>query len=217
MTGDSVAVEVTIATVGVKLPACVLADQIVPDKPGVKPSTVSLPAKSSQSVKLIDGLHTFTATCKSSAGTLTSTNIVRAADGKAERCLGFAFTPSTITVSTLAELSAGIVGDWQGCVTTPWMVPYWVDVTFRADGTYSANSPESFDGVDASATYYGTDTDSPKKRYQLNDLQDNMQGIGDIDIVFDVDTVNRDDLRHITLMGRHCCRSSCSTPRCTAR
>ena len=88
-------------------------------------------------------------------------------------------------------------------MTVPWTPPYWVDFTFRADGTYSAKSPESFDGVQMVAMYYGIDADSPSKRYRLNDLQDNQQAIGDIDIVFDVDatSANRDDLRHITLMG----------------
>jgi hypothetical protein len=47
-----------------------LTDKIVPDKPGIAPSTVTLTPKATQSVSLIDGLHTFTATCPSSGGHL---------------------------------------------------------------------------------------------------------------------------------------------------
>jgi hypothetical protein len=200
-TGDHVDVDVSLVTVGVQLSSCKLTQAIVPDKPGIAPTSVDLTPKPKQSVALIDGLHTFTATCPSSRGPLTSRTEVRAADGRPERCLGFDFQPSAITVSTLAELRDGIVKTWQGCVTTPWVPVYWVTITFRADGTYSAVSTEVLDGQQMIAMYYGIDDDSPNKKYQLNDLQDNQQGIGDIDIVFGPGSPTRDDLRHITLMG----------------
>ena len=74
-------------------------------------------------------------------------------------------------------------------------------MAFRADGTYSAASPETLDGAKMIAMYYGIDEDSANKRYQLNDFQDNHQAIGDIDIDFGGGSTNRGDLRHVTLMG----------------
>ena len=56
-----------------------------PDRPGRAPgtiSTVTLTAEASQSVKLIDGHHTFTATCQTSAGSVTFKSLGRASDGK---------------------------------------------------------------------------------------------------------------------------------------
>lgn len=112
-------------------------------------------------------------------------------------CTDFEFASGDTTVSTLAELEAGIVGSWAGCVTTPWVSPYWVTITFRADGTYSG---VALAGSDQPAFYYGTDDDSPEKGYELNDLQDDGEGIGHIDIVFWALNTNRGDLRDIRLM-----------------
>jgi hypothetical protein len=113
----------------------------------------------------------------------------------------YPFPDSPVSISTLAELEEGMVGTWVGCVTTPWTAPYWVTITFRWDGTYSARADENRDALASSAFYYGTDADSPLKVYELNDLQDDLEGVGQIDIVFDVGTVTRDDLRNIRLMG----------------
>ena len=59
----------------------------------------------------------------------------------------------------------------EGCVTTPSVVPYWVEFTLRSDGTYSAVSSERLDGQEMNAMYYGTEEDSPNKRWALNDIQ----------------------------------------------
>src|SRR5262249_54620823 len=114
------------------------------------------------------------------------------------RCADVAFTTSPITASTLDEFEAGIVGTWQGCVTTPGWVPKdWVTMTFRSDGTYSARSDDVLDGQDMIAMYYGMDEDSPNKVCHLVDVHDDGTASGTIDIVFDVGSVNRDEIRQI--------------------
>jgi hypothetical protein len=118
-----------------------------------------------------------------------------------EACLDFEFPAAAVTIRSLAELQAGFQGTWAGCVTTPWEPPYWVTITFRDDGTYSGASQADQLGNWQPAFYYGTDEDSPAKRYELNDLQDSLKGIGQIDIVFSTDSTNRGELRNIKLMG----------------
>jgi hypothetical protein len=114
-------------------------------------------------------------------------------------CDSFAFTPATaVTVHSLAELEDGIVGTWVGCLTTPWVPRYWVTITFRADGTYSGYAEES---AGEPAFYYGTDEDMSEKLYELNDLEDDLEGVGQIDIVFWEGNTNRGDLRNIRLTG----------------
>jgi hypothetical protein len=115
-----------------------------------------------------------------------------------EACVGFEFADGPITVESLGELRDSIVGTWSGCVTTPWVQPYWVTITFRDDGTYSSYA---LAGSALPALYYGSDEDSPEKVYEINDLQDDMDGVGQIDIFFWAGNVNRGDLRNIALMG----------------
>jgi len=115
-------------------------------------------------------------------------------------CEAHEFVEGDITISTLAELEKGMVGTWEGCVITPWVRPYWVTLTFYPDGTYSSRAED--DAPDGNpAMYYGTDDDSPEKRWELNDLQDDLEGVGQIDIVFWPGNTNRGDLRNIRLMG----------------
>jgi hypothetical protein len=116
-----------------------------------------------------------------------------------EACRDYPYAAAEISIGTLAELQKGFQATWAGCLTTPWVEPYWVTVTFRDDGTYSAAAVNPPDGLPA--FYYGTDADSPLKRYALNDLQDSLNGIGQIDIVFSATSVNRGELRNIKLMG----------------
>jgi len=80
---------------------------------------------------------------------------------------------------------------------------YAVVFTFRADGTYSAQSDEVLDGTQMTALGYGTDPDSPRKIYAINDFQASQLGLGQIDVVFDdgSGSVVRDELRSIRLMG----------------
>jgi hypothetical protein len=94
-----------------------------------------------------------------------------------------------------------MVGSWHGCVDTPWVPTYWVDLKFRADGTYSSVGSEVLDGSRQPAMYYGTDADDPDKVWRIDDLQASGLGVGIIDIVFGGDSVNRDPISGIRLMG----------------
>jgi hypothetical protein len=51
------------------------------------------------------------------------------------------------------------------------------------------------------AMYYGMDEDSPLKTYSMTYFQASRLGIGQIDVVFDVGSVTRDELRNVRLMG----------------
>ena len=180
---------------------CRLTHSITPDKPGVEASKETLRPVDVQQISFIDGRPRAPARLPELAGALRDRMVVIAADGEPERCRGFDFPKADISVSTIDELTSGMVGTWHGCVTTPWTITYGVDVTLRADGTYSATSGEVLDGQAMTALYYGTDADSPLKQWWINDLQASDKGVGEIDIVFDATSVNRDELRNVKLMG----------------
>jgi hypothetical protein len=194
-------VELRLRTNDLDRDGCHLTHDTDPDKPGLEPSSVALAPVRVQTVLLIDGQHRFSARCPTGDGPLKFTTTIRAADGLPERCLDWSFEDDDLSADTLAELEAGMVGRWHGCVMTPWTLPYWVTLEFRSDGTYSAVSSEEFDGQEMIALYYGSDEDFPEKRWWINDLQDSGKGIGEIDIVFDQGSVNRDELRNVKLMG----------------
>lgn len=120
-----------------------------------------------------------------------------AAPESLEDCAAFEFPAAPVSIGSLAELNEGILGTWVGCSITPWVPPYPVTVTFRDDGTYSARALVPGEP----AFYYGTDDDSPEKLYALHDLQDDLKGVGQIDIVFWEGNINRGELRNIELMG----------------
>ncbi len=160
-----------------------------------------LSAKERQAVALIDGWHTFAVACQSTDGVLKDTIRTLAIDREPERCKGVDFTDGALSASTIAELAEGMVGSWEGCVTTPWVPTYFVSITFRADGTYSAESTEVLDDQEMIAMYYGIDEDSSEKRYAINDLQASGKGLGEIDIDFGLGSTSRGDLRNIKLMG----------------
>jgi hypothetical protein len=118
-----------------------------------------------------------------------------------ETCADFEYPDRAISAGSFAELRAGMTGDWAGCVTTPWVAPYWVWITLRDDGTYGARSQTNQAGPPQPAFYYGSDEESPEKRYELNDFQDSLKGVGQIDIWFNKGNTNRGELRNIKLMG----------------
>jgi hypothetical protein len=86
--------------------------------------------------------------------------------------------------SLLSAVQAKIVGHWQGLATTPWTTPYEVDVTFEADGHYSARCTDPALAECCRAFYYGTDDDSPLKQWRI-DATLSGKLFGQIDIVFD--------------------------------
>jgi hypothetical protein len=180
---------------------CSLTQSYEPDDPGVAPWTKKLQPFAEQEVTLTDGWHTFTASCPSSSGKLKASVRVIAMDGKPEACKGFEFDRGETTAASYEALATGIVGRWEGCVGTPWTPLYAVSVTLREDGTYTAESDEVLDGSKMIAMYYGMDEDSPLKTYAITDFQASGLGIGQIDVVFDVGSVTRDELRNVRLMG----------------
>jgi hypothetical protein len=80
----------------------------------------------------------------------------------------------------LMRVRNGLIGTWTGTVTTPWVSPYAVTFTFDSYSHYSAKSA---DGL-YPALYYGTDDDSPDKRYDVSDIEDNGDASGFIDLVW---------------------------------
>jgi hypothetical protein len=95
----------------------------------------------------------------------------------------------------LAWIKAGMIGDWAGTITTPWTGSYQVEITFRADGTYSARSLDP----NNTAFYYGSDDDDPNKRYDVFDVWANGHGRGWIDLTFGPSSFVRDELDMIRL------------------
>jgi hypothetical protein len=182
---------------------CSITQAYTPDDPAASPWKKQLRPLADQKVTLVDGWHTFTATCPSSAGKLKASVRVIAMDGLPEACKGFDFARDDITATSYDELTAGVVGSWTGCVTTPWTPMYAVAVTLRADGTYSATTSEVLDGNRMIAMYYGSDDASPAKTYAINDFQASRLGLGQIDVTFGdgSGSVVRDDLRNVRLMG----------------
>jgi hypothetical protein len=200
-TGDTVDEVLELQTYDVDLSDCSLTQSYEPDDPAGTARTVPLQPLPEQSISMKDGRHTFVATCLSGAGELTATVLAVVRDGKPEACRDFEFVRGEISVSSWEALSAGVVGTWKGCVTTPWTPMYEVTVTLREDGTYSATSTEVLDGTDMIAMYYGTDDDFATKLYTINDFQDSQLGVGQIDVVFGAEPGVRDDLRNVRLMG----------------
>jgi hypothetical protein len=181
---------------------CRLTQRYEPDKPDGTPWTIELRPLPDQSVALLDGWHTFEARCPSTAGELKASVRAIAMDLQPEACKGFEFVRDGITVSSFGDLAAGVVGTWEGCAGSPGLM-YAVVFTLRGDGTYSARSDEVLDGMEMTALGYGTDPDSPRKIYAINDFQASRLGVGQIDVVFDdgSGSVVRDELRNVRLMG----------------
>lgn len=95
----------------------------------------------------------------------------------------------------LMRLRNGVLGTWIGTATTPWVAPYGVTFTFDSYTHYSAHSLEGGNP----ALYYGTDEDSPEKKYDITDIQDNGDGVGIIDVVFGPGNFTRQVLSGIAL------------------
>ncbi len=199
--GDSVVEVLHLTTRDLDQTRCRVTQTYVPDDADDSGWTISLAAKSEQDVALADGTHTFQARCPSVVGTVSSSVAAIAMDGRPEACEGFAFTRDEITASSYEDLTAGIVGTWRGCVSTPWTPMYEVTFTFHEDGTYSAVTDEVLDGSRMIALYYGSDEDSPLKTYAITDFQASRLGVGQIDIYFFQKSIVRGSLRNVRLMG----------------
>jgi len=200
--GDSIRDVLHLITRDLDRSKCSLTQSYEPDDPSVSPWSKRLRPLSAQTVTLTDGWHTFVASCPSVAGTLKASVRAIAMDRQPEKCKGFEFVRDDISAASYEELTAGVVGTWAGCAGAPGLM-YAVVFTLRSDGTYSAKSGEVLDGNEMTALGYGTDPDSPRKIYAINDFQASRLGVGQIDVVFDdgSGSVVRDELRSIRLMG----------------
>jgi len=89
-------------------------------------------------------------------------------------------------------------------VTTPWVPPYDVTLTFGADGSYSGACRWS-SNMCCVAFYYGTDDYTSLKRYALDTVTAAGQVGGPIDIIYDYQAAGyaesgyQGDLRRVEL------------------
>jgi len=97
----------------------------------------------------------------------------------------------------LARLRKAVQGSWTGTVSTPWKPPYPVTMTFFVNGTYSARCTQP----DCVAMYYGTDDDSPEKRYDIQDLRSDDKGRGEVVFYFGPGNTNGGELRGMEVSG----------------
>ena len=92
-----------------------------------------------------------------------------------------------VATSDPAELLAGVQaampGRWEGLATSPWTTPYRVQISFTADGHYSGRCTELASDC-CLAFYYGSDDDTPIKRYRVEDATLSGDVFGEIDIAF---------------------------------
>jgi hypothetical protein len=89
----------------------------------------------------------------------------------------------------LADARTKLTGSWRGVVDSPFVPPYSIVMSFRADGSYSAHcsAHSDYDGSSPGccrALYYGTDQDSSLKQWTLTTADASGKTSGDLDIVF---------------------------------
>ena len=98
-------------------------------------------------------------------------------------------TPSNLD-NTSENFKKAIVGTWVGTVTTPWLSPYEVEITFNSNGIYSAHSTTearllNSDNMSyAPALYYGVDQDSDLKTYSIDYISENNEASGTMAICY---------------------------------
>ncbi len=97
----------------------------------------------------------------------------------------------------LAQLRKGVLGNWMGTVATPWGPPYQVGMTFFTDGHYGARCLLGPPGC--VAFYYGSDEDSPEKRYTIEDVRADGKGDGEIIFWFSPMDTNAGVLRNMEI------------------
>jgi hypothetical protein len=180
---------------------CTVTDNITLDDDSLTQTSKSIAAVASQDLSLIDGKHSITVSCKVGNNNSTASQTVIIMDNQPKKCKDFSFSEAATTATTPEEMQNGMVGTWQGCVTTPWVPKYFVTITFRNNGNYSAKSGEQLDFRDMNAMYYGTEDDNASKKFSINNVQSGV-GSGNIVIWFgNSGTTTNDDLKNVKLMG----------------
>ncbi len=105
---------------------------------------------------------------------------------------------TTVHRAEFDEFNDLMVGEWTGVASNLWEGEYGVDVTFRADGTYSAQChPDA--GSDCSPFYWGVDGDSPDKTWWLSDILASGRGMGNLTFLHGSGSTTRGNLDRIAL------------------
>jgi hypothetical protein len=118
--------------------------------------------------------------------------------GGSRICLpNLVFSECGCGTEALMRVKNGIIGTWTGTVTTPFWPTYHATFTFDSYTHYSAKAAPDGNGVPA--LYYGTDADSPNKRYGITDTQANGDATGTIDVCFEAGGCDRSKLQAIQL------------------
>ncbi len=102
------------------------------------------------------------------------------------------------TESDLETYQKKIIGVWEGDAIPPsnWSEPYKIEIEFKENGIYSARNTSS---AGLPAFYYGTDSDSDQKVFNIYDLYANGQAIASITILFQTGSTNIGKLDFIEL------------------
>ncbi len=107
------------------------------------------------------------------------------------------FGSCTCVSSEFQRVRDGMVGVWLGTESTPFTPPFQVQITFSADGRYSAGCGQGM--CPAPVFYYGSDADDASKTYALTDLHADGTAFGHIMIFFMANDVQTGDLDAVTL------------------
>lgn len=99
---------------------------------------------------------------------------------RSDATLGCCQCPQPTEPEQLACLDRGVVGTWQGVVTTPWQPPYRVQLILRADGSYASTCLEP----DCVVFYYGEDGDRQGREHDLFDVRADGRGVGRFSVVW---------------------------------
>lgn len=175
-------VRIVLAVQGVELSSCELLDQVVVDDLDQNRVKSQYQPLEYQEIALEDGLHEISVVCGEVA---RDSVLIRVVDGKPERCEGFEYSETNWIEADVAELQAALSGSWSGCVETPWMPMYWVNLTVDSEGVHTANAPEVIDGQEANAMYYGSEIANPAKRMRIKSVNEQGSADGSLVIVFE--------------------------------
>ncbi len=99
---------------------------------------------------------------------------------RSDGTLGCCQCPQPTEREQLACMDQGVIGTWQGVVTTPWRPPYRVQLILRDDGTYASTCLDA----DCVVFYYGTDGDREGREYDLFDVRSDGRGVARFAVVW---------------------------------
>jgi hypothetical protein len=87
--------------------------------------------------------------------------------------------PTLTSTADLAIVRQNLIGTWKGTMNCPWWPTTLVTVEFLSDGTYRCSSQTA----NQTAMYYGSDTDTPEKKYTILSTQAQFASM-DFELVF---------------------------------